>query len=561
MLVYGDHQEEVSAPDFARTIVRDLNRLNSQQAGLAWHQACVTLFIDLASLVQGVADRECEHLGHDDLTPAQDALMKMLRILAASMDVSWRSGFEHRVPPDPATILGLADLSLPPSVTLKRCEGYAFYGLYPETYLDAARDLPSNCIVIGLRSIGTGLAALVAAAAGAETLFTLRPSGAPFSRSVQVGRRLTRFVQASAHQHFVIVDEGPGLSGSSFGGVADWLESLGVARSRIIFMPSHPGDLGPQAADEHRLRWAGADRRVLTFEQLFTSPTARVPLHSWFRDITGKLNEAPEDRSGGGWARDRAGVPTSPFREARKFLLEGSEGKFIAKFAGLDAAAQAKFGRAKALHEAGFCAEPLAMRYGFIIERYVDGAPTKEVPTSLLSDYCTFRTNRFPARQQGSTLRDLLRMAEYNIREAAPDIDHDFSGRWHEDRVAALQAVVEPVHIDGRLQWWEWLRADGRILKTDAVDHSQGHDLVGCQDILWDVAGATIELGAADDGGDDLASAFIAGSPRRRELLQLMKLCYLGFQLGWWSMCSTAQAWARRQYYCGKIEPLLATCA
>jgi hypothetical protein len=35
----------------------------------------------------------------------------------------------------------------------------------------------------------------------------------------------------------------------------------------------------------------------------------------------------------------------------------------------------------------------------------------------------------------------------------------------------------------------------GRQLKTDALHHHAGHDLVGCQDVAWDIVGVTVELG------------------------------------------------------------------
>jgi glyoxylase-like metal-dependent hydrolase (beta-lactamase superfamily II) len=60
---------------------------------------------------------------------------------------------------------------------------------------------------------------------------------------------------------FVVVDEGPGLSGSSFAGTADALERLGVAPDRIAFLPGHGGDLGPEAAPAAVARWRTAGAR------------------------------------------------------------------------------------------------------------------------------------------------------------------------------------------------------------------------------------------------------------------------------------------------------------
>ena len=142
-------------------------------------------------------------------------------------------------------------------------------------------------------------------------------------------------------------------------------------------------------------------------------------------------------------------------------------------------------------------------------------------------------------------------MAKHNVGMAVPGLEQEIARRWSSDRIAALQPLVAPVHIDGRLQWWEWLRSGGRIVKTDAVDHSESHDLVGCQDILWDVAGASVELGAEPGADEEFADAFTGRDPLRQELLRLMKLCYVAFQLGWWSLSSTAAGLARSQWYRG----------
>ncbi len=65
-------------------------------------------------------------------------------------------------------------------VTIKTAEGYAHYAVYPELYAEAARGMDAPPVVIGLRSIGLGLACMVAAACGAEPPVTLRPVGHPF---------------------------------------------------------------------------------------------------------------------------------------------------------------------------------------------------------------------------------------------------------------------------------------------------------------------------------------------------------------------------------------------
>jgi hypothetical protein len=101
-----------------------------------------------------------------------------------------------------------------------------------------------------------------------------------------------------------------------------------------------------------------------------------------------------------------------------------------------------------------------------------------------------------------------------------------------------------PVHVDGRLHAWEWLVTPaGDLLKIDAVDHSCGHDLVGCQDIAWDVAGAELELGLSPAETERLAQR-LGVAPG---LLAIHRACYPAFQLGLWSFAPAEEALARRR--------------
>lgn len=545
MLVYGQPRNALPRAALDR-LATELAALNAHPPGLDRHGASVGLFIRLAELVTGFADAQAAALGHEEGSPALDRLYAALRGFARWTDRSWRSGFVDQPALPPDAIRALTDLPWPATVTVKPGEGYAHYALYPETYLEAARGLPADSIVIGLRSIGTGLAALVAAAAGAGTMLTVRPAGHPFARGVTAGPALEARLRAAAHRHFVVVDEGPGLSGSSFGGAADWLGGLGVAPDRITFMPSHPGDPGDRATPALRRRWARADKRHRDFADLFTGPTARAPIAGWFADLTGPLLAPPRELSGGAWADGRADVATSPSREARKYLLDGAHGRFLVKFAGLGDIAQRKFDRATALHAAGFCPEPLATRHGFTIERWVEGTRASDIPVAHLIDYLAFRQAHLPAPRPGASLAQLAAMAHHNLAEVAPDAAAALAGRWTVERAEALQPLVRPVHVDARLHAWEWLHADGRLLKCDAVDHSQAHDLVGCQDILWDVAGAIAELPAAAADPHALAAAFTDGVPARVELLDLMSVAYHAFQLGWWSFSGAGAARSNR---------------
>src|SRR6185437_9137249 len=152
-----------------------------------------------------------------------------------------------------AACLGHAPLPPPPAghglrdpLAAPQPEGPRFYGLDPLGFAAAARRWARRAagrevFILGLRSMGSVLAPIVAAALAAEGMAaawtTLRPAGPPFARWLEapaaLGRRLSGFPGA-----FLVVDEGPGLSGSSFGAAFSLLASLAVPSRRITLLAS-----------------------------------------------------------------------------------------------------------------------------------------------------------------------------------------------------------------------------------------------------------------------------------------------------------------------------------
>ena len=95
-----------------------------------------------------------------------------------------------------------------------------------------------------------------------------------------------------------------------------------------------------------------------------------------------------------------------------------------------------------------------------------------------------------------------------------------------------------PCAIDGRLHAWEWRRgADGRPIKLDGLDHCEAHDLIGAQDLAWDVAAAGVELGMDTERLRRIAAAQAqqALDPGR---VAFQSLAYLAFQIGWWTFAA-----------------------
>jgi hypothetical protein len=444
-------------------------------------------------------------------------------------------------------------------VRAKRAEGFALYSLYPEGYLEAAAALRAGrqpTRVIGIRSIGAPLAALVAAALGAPPPVTVRPVGDPPRRRVVMADELAAGLLAdAASARFAVVDEGPGLSGSSFGAVADFLEDRGVAPGRIHFFASHRGPLAPShARPRHRRRWARATchAAVDLADLLLHAP--RRPEHrlaTWVADLVGEPDEGPlEEISGGRWrplryAREADWPASNLYLERRKFLLRagGGGGTWLLKFAGLGREGARKLERARALRAAGFAPAVAGYRHGFLVERWLGDAPSldqgfgdRDRLVAQVGRYLGFRARHFPAGEpgRGAPLARLWQMARFNAGLALGEDLARRLDRWA-PALERLEGRVRRVETDNRPHAWEWLVArDGRLLKTDALDHHAGHDLVGCQDVAWDIVGVAAELGLSGPERDRLCGVVEAEAGRTvdADLLALLAPCYLALQLG-----------------------------
>jgi hypothetical protein len=173
----------------------------------------------------------------------------------------------------------------------------------------------------------------------------------------------------------------------------------------------------------------------------------------------------------------------------------------------------------------------LGLAHGFLVQRWLDAEPSSIGRGRLLAqlaDYLDFRTRQFTTDQCGASLARLFEMALINVNEAF--------GQPARDRLAALlgdpaRFSVRPVETDNRLQRWEWLAVGDRLFKADALDHCAAHDLIGCQDIAWDIAGAAVEFELSPAERQWLTCR-IGADP---ELVAVLTPCYLAFQIGLWT--------------------------
>ncbi|MFL6736224.1 MAG: hypothetical protein ACJ8F4_04095 [Sphingomonas sp.] len=533
MLVYGDCQEPAEPNKVASEINRRLDAVEATPRGPGRHALLVAAFIETAKLLQGLADASFAKDGCDRLSTSSDRLGLFLHALGKAVCNSWDNAEGRKLPR-----LRRAR-SWPGKVELRVPEGFAFYAVYPEAYIDAARRLAlrAPAKVIGIRSIGTALGAIVAAALGAGPAVTLRPFGGPFERQVATDGALEREL-LDREFHYVIVDEGPGQSGSSFGAVADWLTEHQVPPQRIALLPSHAGEPGPEASSKRRCWWRTVHREVGDFGRSWP-----IRIERWCAPPLGRLDEPPLDVSAGEWRRliyerEEEWPPVIPAFERRKFLLRARGGRFLAKFAGLGRTGEDKLAIARTLHGEGFVPEPQSLANGFLIERWrEDGAPLEsdDVPLEEIARYIAGRAKLLPAaKESGAGAEQLLLMTRRNISIEFDQLRTRALQPW-ERRAASLQARMSRVRTDNKLDRHEWLRSNaGSLIKTDALDHHQAHDLIGCQDIAWDVAGAIVEFDVDQDGSDELLDRMdcAAAKPIDRELLDFYLLAYPAFRLG-----------------------------
>lgn len=565
MIVYGDHARRVPAPGLLDAVSEGLARLDGL-SGLARHAALVALLIEAGELAQGVADAAfAARGGRDERSPEADAAMALVSALAACVTTSWRTGFVADTRGPSEALDALRTVRLPDEVTVKTPEGFAFYALYPEAFAEAGRALAGRDLqVIGLRSIGTTLAAMVAAGAamgdGAPSPVTVRPVGHPFARDLSLGPALAAELGRAVGRDVAVVDEGPGLSGSSMAAVIARLTRLGHAPERVHLFPSHANGPGPQASPAVRAVWSGHATRVATFDEvILRSDDPRRRLSGWVADLVGPLTGPLREVSGGGWralrfAGEAAWPPVHPWQERRKFLAETREDRtwlvkdtWLVKFAGLGRRGTDALARARRLAGAGFSPEPAGLAHGFLVERWHGGARPLDLASidrnrliERLAEYLAFRARTFPAAEPGASPDALLAMAAHNAGEALGPEAGRAVARWR-PALPRLATKIRPVETDNRLHAWEWLEVGGRLLKTDAVDHHAGHDLVGCQDIAWDVAGAGAEFALDVDEFACLTSRIRAhGVAVDPDLASFMTLGYAAYQLGAWTMAADA---------------------
>ena len=436
-------------------------------AGLTWMSSAdqvLHALLRAGELECGVSDSDSVPVGpYESLTD---------RLAAALVSGS-------AVADDGALSASVAGAAIPDHIAVSRPEGFAYYAIHPLAYVEALNQLSlrsESVAVIGIRSIGTTLSAAAAAAARARGLraerITVRPGGHPYNRRTEFSPPQLQFVRnfLGADADFLIVDEGPGLSGSSFLSVAEALCRCEVAAGRITLLCGHQPDLDALRADD-------GPRRARRFRWLPVSSEPRKP------------EEARRFVGAGQWRPlllpDVSTWPASwTSLERLKYLGPDHGQRRLFKFLGLGHYGEKVLRREKEAAAAGFGVSPGRENHGFVSYDWIAGRPMSpedltEGILKRLADYCSFRVQTFAAEL--SDLDALQHLAEHNARRMGLELG------------IGLKLEL-PVIADGRMHPHEWLHtSDGQVLKSDCGSHGDDHFYPGPTDIAWDLAGAIVE--------------------------------------------------------------------
>jgi hypothetical protein len=428
-----------------------------------------------------------------------------------------------------------ARIYVPAIIEISPPEGFTYYALHPVDFAKAITRIPAEpkaCAVVGIRSIGTTLSAMTAASLRASgrhvTRITVRPTGHPYSRTTEFSAEQNLWIQecVSAGSQFLVVDEGPGRSGSTFLSVAEALIHAGVPREQITIIGSRQFDPGSLCADHAADRWRN-------FRFISTIPSVSTRFENclylgggeWRKYFCDSEDQWPES-----WAQ----------MERLKFL--SPDRKTLFKFEGMGPIGADIRSRAFALADAGFSPRVTDAGDGFLAYAAVEGKPLRndDLSASLLermAEYCAFRVSEFRSEQSAPT--ELRQMLEFNVQQ-------EFGQELKLDPDDL--ACTGPALADGRMQPFEWIvSSSGEFLKTDAINHGDNHFFPGPCHIAWDLAGAAIEwqLGSAEL--DFLLNRFVQKSGTHPVEIAPYILAYCIFRLGFCHMAMSTVRGSREE--------------
>jgi hypothetical protein len=429
----------------------------------------------------------------------QEGCAQEATTLATCTDALADAIVAERRPNVPGVILGrLCDLVVPEKLQLSVPEGFCYYALHPVDYADLLSEHAADCptaAVIGIRSIGTTLSAIVRAWLELHgvpaTRITVRPSGHPFDRKLPLDENLRDWIseQAQRGARFYVVDEGPGLSGSSFLAVAEALVEAGVSADRIVLLPSSKPNLESLIAPNALARWN-------RFQTLPLKPTRYIPA------------DARQYVGGGEWrkhvfASEAEWPAVWSWTERQKYF--SSNGTRIFRFDGHGHYGKAVRERSAILAAHNWGPQIESAGDGFSVSLWVKGSRPASANRDMviqLARYCAFRAEHFAHEPADPSA--LEEMARINLERAAGV-----------SRKVTLP-IERPVITDSRMMSHQWIIPEGgMLLKVDAAAHGDDHFYPGPTDIAWDLAGAIVEWNLDSEAISLLVSEYTRSSGDR----------------------------------------------
>lgn len=420
----------------------------------------------------------------------------------------------------------LSGIAVPDDMSVSVAEGFAYYALHPFRFRAPVTQLQTDrpVRILGVRSIGTSLSAVVRALF-AETnpdvqRITVRPHGHPYDRQLELSPEQKDWIHVSPHAFFVVVDEGPGLSGSSFLSVAEAIRQCGIPADQIVLIGSRYPDVTQMRAPNAATRWP-------QFQFLAADPAPLLP------------QNAHTDLSGGLWRQlfcnDRPDQPAAWTQlEPAKYM--SADHQRLYKFHGFGHFGEQIAQRSRLAADAGFAPRFLGMERGFGTYEVENG--TLLAPGDLnaelidrAAEYCAFRVREMRAENDGPS--DLQAMASWNWQ-------CEFGSELKNIHLAVERFVV----ADARMQPHEWLRADdGRIFKLDGSTHGDDHFFPGPCDIAWDLAGMIVEWDMSDAQKEQFLKIYRERSADNASArIDSYILAYAIFRMGWSKMAAHASA-------------------
>jgi hypothetical protein len=426
--------------------------------------------------------------------------------------------------PGPLAQQLVAQIVAPNSISVSPPEGFTYYALHPSDFARAAEKLADRArtfAVVGIRSIGTTLSAVVAAALDQRgkvvSRTTVRPGGHPYARNADFTLPQKQWIQEqlAGTARFLIVDEGPGRSGSTFLSVGEALCACGVPQERITIIGSRQFDPSGLFAKDAAARWR-------QFHFVATTPALSTRFPNWTY------------LGSGDWrAHFLDGEQEWPesWTQMERFKVLSPDQRDFVKFEGMGRIGREARIRAFILADAGFSPAAADAGDGFVSYSSIKGRRlnAQDVNSSFLAQvarYCAFRAKEFRQLQHNGV--ELHRMLTHNVQQ-------EFARELN--LPPDIFATAEPALVDGRMQPYEWISSETTVLKTDGISHGDDHFFPGPCGMAWDLAGVAVEWNLDQEATDFLVGEFrqLSGTNVGHELPAHM-LAYCVFRLGFCKM-------------------------